>query len=133
LGELDRTAVSIRFSGIDLDPKKLSEILCFVESNKTETTIKRTKKGIINWSISLNNKKSISLEEKIEELLTNFTADIEIWARVSECFDADIFCGLFLDSWNEGFILTPKLLNEISNRNLEIGFDVYSSTDSWDK
>jgi hypothetical protein len=47
--------------------------------------------------------------------------------------NADIFCGLFLNEWNQGFELSSKLLKELSTRNLKIGFDLYSPTDSWDK
>jgi hypothetical protein len=42
---------------------------------------------------------------------------------------ADVFCGLFLDNWSEGFALSPTTLRKISERNLEISFDVYSPTD----
>ncbi|MFZ6030495.1 MAG: hypothetical protein ACOYYS_22540 [Chloroflexota bacterium] len=47
-------------------------------------------------------------------------------------FHADIFCGPFLDNLNEGFELSPALMKRISDRNLKIGFDIHSPTDSWE-
>jgi hypothetical protein len=38
---------------------------------------------------------------------------------------------LFIDNWNEGFALSPTTLRKISERNLEIDFDIYSPTDTW--
>jgi hypothetical protein len=68
----------------------------------------------------------LPLEKKVEALLGEFTKEINTWKRATEYIKADIFCGLFLDEWNQGFSLTPLLMKELSDRNLEIGFDVYS-------
>lgn len=133
MAELDRTLVSLRFSGQDLDPKEFGETLGFIESKRTETTIKRSKSGIVHWSISLIDNETIPLEDKIESLLAVFTNDIDVWIKATEKVEADIFCGLFLDGWNRGFTLTPNLMEKISTRNLEIGFDIYAPTDSWNK
>ncbi len=108
-------------------------MLGFSESEFTESTVKRMKSGIVYWAISLNNKEIIPFEEKIEVLLARFTNDINVWMHVTERVKADIFCGLFVDGWNRGFTLTTNLMKKISIRNLEIGFDIYSPTDSWDK
>jgi hypothetical protein len=130
--ELDRTIVSIRFSGQDLDPKKLGEVLGFIESETIESTIKRLKSRVVVWSIKFKNNETLPLEEKIEALLTRFTNEINVWKHATKDVKADIFCGLFLDGWNEGFSLSSNILKEISDRNIRIGFDIYSPTDSWD-
>jgi hypothetical protein len=133
MAELGNTMVSIRFSGKDLDPKKLGALLGFIESESTEMTVKRLKSGRVVWSIRLQNKEFLPLEKKIEALLGEFTKEINTWKRATEYIKADIFCGLFLDEWNKGFSLTPPLTKELSDRNLEIGFDVYSPTDTGGK
>jgi hypothetical protein len=133
MAELDNTMVSIRFSGKDLDPKKLGALLGFIESESTEMTVKRLKSGRVIWSIRLQNKESLPLEKKIEALLGEFTKDINAWNHVTDSINKDVFCGLFLGELNQGFSLTPSLMKELSDRNLEIGFDVYSPTDKWGK
>lgn len=131
--ELNNDIVSIRFSGIDVDPIKLSELLGFIESESTKSTIKRSKKGVILWSIMLQNNESLSIEKKIEALLGEFTKDLNVWKNVTDSINKDVFCGLFLNQWNQGFSLSPSLMKELSDRNLEISFDVYSTTDTWGK
>jgi hypothetical protein len=133
MAELDHTIVSIRFSGKNLDSKIIGESLGFIESETTESTIKRLKSGHVIWSIRLVNNETLPLEKKIEVLLAEFTKETYIWKHATENIKADIFCGLFLDGWNRGFNLSSNLMKEISDRNLEIGFDIYSPTDSWDK
>jgi thiamine kinase-like enzyme len=110
-----------------MDPKEIGRLLRFKESKKTITSTKYNKNGITHWSIMLSTKNTIPLEEKIETLFSYFTDDKDIWTDVAKKLDADIFCGLFLDNWNEGFIFTPNLLKKICDRNLEIGFDFYSA------
>jgi hypothetical protein len=105
MSELDHTMVSIRISGKDLDPKNVGELLSFKESEKTTTNIGYSKSGITHWSISLKSKKRLPLEDKIEALFSNFTDDDDIWKQVTEKLDADIFCGMFLDTYNEGLHL----------------------------
>ena len=133
MAELNNTVVSIRFSGKDLDPKKLGEMLGFTRSDTTPSTLKSLKSGIVVWSIQFETNETLSLEKKIEALLEKFTSEIPVWLCATKNVKADIFCGLFLDEWNQGFNLTPSLLKKLSDRNLEIGFDIYSPTDSWDE
>ena len=128
--ELDNSMVSIRFVSKNLDIKMIGDQLGYVESNLTETTVKKLRNNNIVLVIRLAGKDRMSLENKIIMLLGEFTKDIIIWKQVTEKIKADIFCGLFLDEWNQGFDLTPNLMKEISDRNLKIGFDIYSPADS---
>jgi len=128
---IDKTVVSIRFYGKDLDPKRIGELLGFTESESFETIIKRLKNGRVVWTIRLENDEP--LEKKIETLLAHFTDDIKQWNLAAEIAKANIFCGLFLDGWNQGFDLIPKIMKELSERNLEIGFDIYAPIESWEK
>jgi hypothetical protein len=129
MAELDHTIVHIRFSGVNLDPKKVGELLGFIKSKSTRSTVKRLKSGRVVWSIELESNENLPLEKKIEALLAEFTNEISVWKQVTENIRADIFCGLFLDEWNCGFELTTRLMKELSDRNLKIGFDIYSPTD----
>jgi hypothetical protein len=131
--ELDHTLVSIRFIGKGLDPERQAKLLGFAETESTRSTIKRRKSGVVVWSIAdKNDNEAASLEKKITALLDLFTKDKNTWRQATENVSADIFCGLFLDGWNRGFGLPAKLLRELAERNLEIGFDIYAPTESWE-
>ncbi len=133
MAEVDKTSVSIRFSGEGLNPEEIGSSLRFKESEKTESTINTLKSGKVVWVITYLNQETIPLEKKIEELLVLFTNDINIWNEVTGIAKADIFCGLFLDGWNKGFELSPNTMRKLSDRKLKIGFDIYAPTDSWYK
>lgn len=126
---IDKTIVSIRFSGWDLDPADIGKQLGFTQSELFESTVKRLKNGHVVWGVRLENDEP--LEDKIETLLAQFTDDIRRWKTATEKVEVDIFCGLFLDRWNQGFNLTPNMLKKLSERNLIIGFDIYAPTESW--
>jgi hypothetical protein len=133
MAELDHTIVSIRFSGKDLDIQKIGELLGYIKSESTRSTLKKVKDGLVVWSIQLENDETICLEMKIGTLLAKFSHEINKWKLETYNIKADIFCGLFLDGWDQGFSLSSNLMKEISDRNLEIGFDIYSAIDYWEK
>lgn len=84
------------------------------------------------WLLDYGDSDHVLIEKKIEILLGKLTDNLGSWQVVTKDLDlADVCCGLFIDNWNEGFMLSPITLRKISERNLEIGFDVYSPTDTW--
>jgi hypothetical protein len=91
------------------------------------------KSGVVVWSSEYRSDENISVEKKIKALFGKFTNDISVWKLPTENLKADIFCGVFLDDWNRGFSLTSRLMKELSDRNLELGFDIYSPTNTRDK
>jgi len=132
MSDVDRSTASLRFIGEDLDPNELSKRLEFLPSEETAYPIIKTKKGNITvWSVSCCESDLNELGKKIETLLSWFTYDITVWKEISGKYRGEIFCGLFLDGWNRGFELSTELLRKLSDRNLLIGFDIYSPTDTW--
>ena len=137
--EIDRSSVSIRFIGENLDPDELTRALGYPPAEsirpKFHTITRGSKsqppKGI--WSVSYGESDGTDLEVKIEFLLGKLTSDLTVWNDITSKCDGDVFCGLFLDGWNRGFELSPDLLIKLANRNLRIGFDIYAPVDSWDE
>lgn len=52
-----------------------------------------------------------------------------VWERLTSSFEADIFCGLFLESMNEGLEISPQTLLAIGQRSFTLGFDIYGADD----
>ena len=63
------------------------------------------------------------------QLLAPLTPDMAVWERLTNSFKADVFCGLFLESPNEGLEISPQTLLAIGQRNLTVGFDIYGADD----
>jgi hypothetical protein len=129
-GEIDTTSVTLRFFGDDLDPDDLSRIL------GAEPTLSRRKGEVIpdrdgrvaetgSWLLSSEQQSSTPLEEQIDNLFQRLTDDIEVWRQLSSAYRGDLFCGLWLESWNRGLELSPEALQRIAARGLRVGFDIY--------
>jgi hypothetical protein len=141
MADISRSTISIRLFGSELNPEKITQLLVCEPSSAAKTgekIIKRNgqerivKKGF--WRLAYGESDEVILEEKIELLFGKLTTNLDSWRKVTRNLDTvDIFCGLFIDNWNEGFTLSQSILKKISDRNLEIGFDIYSPTDTWDE
>jgi hypothetical protein len=60
--------------------------------------------------------KELSFPDKIEFLLQGTTADLEVWREIGRACDVQLRCAVFLNSWTEGFDLSPDTLGDIGNR-----------------
>ena len=141
MADISRSTISIRLFGSELNPERITQLLGCEPSSAAKTgekIIERNgqerivKKGF--WHLTYGESDEVILEEKIELLFGKLTTNLDSWREVTRNLDtADIFCGLFIDNWSEGFTLSQSILKKISDRNLEIGFDIYSPTDTWDE
>lgn len=139
MADISRSTVSIRLFGSELNPEKITQLLGCEPSSSARTGEKIIKRNgqerIVKmgfWLLDYGDSDHVLIEKKIEILLGKLTDNLGSWQVVTKDLDlADVCCGLFIDNWNEGFMLSPITLRKISERNLEIGFDVYSPTDTW--
>lgn len=60
-------------------------------------------------------------------LLDRVTDDLAIWQELSGRFSVDVFCGVFLEDFNRGFVLSPAVLRRLADQGIEIGFDIYGA------
>jgi len=65
------------------------------------------------------------VEDGIRILLAGLPSDIAVWLSLTSAYEADVFCGIFLESENRGFGISPEVSRLLSDRNLELGFDIY--------
>ena len=122
---------------IKLDPEQITSIL---KCLPTRSHIKgsrsiATPSGNIpiprksQWALSINSKDfeggEIDLEQGLKILLGKLPSDAKLWRSLTAKYDVDISCGLFLETSNRGFGLSPKASRMLSHRNLAIDFDVY--------
>jgi hypothetical protein len=133
MSNISRSTVTIRFSGKSLDPENFNLLLdCLpTRAGKTGEMIvtksgnsRKVTKGF--WHLEYGESDDVDLEEKVRILLGKLTNDLTIWQEFSQKYHADVFCGVFLDNMNEGFMLSPGIMKELANRQIEIGFDIYS-------
>jgi hypothetical protein len=136
---ISRARVSLGFCGEDLEPEELTDILGAPPSIARRKADRRTlrsgethaaRQG--SWIIEYSQEPSpIEIDEQINALLDKLTNETSVWLDLTNRYRARVFCGLFLDNWNEGFSLTESTLKRLSARNLPADFDIYAPTDTW--
>ncbi|TSD90716.1 DUF4279 domain-containing protein [Mycobacterium sp. KBS0706] len=135
MARLSESAASLRFFGDDLDPEKLTRLLGSEPSigrRKGESYWSRGAQAekverTGSWRLWTEKRSPGDLDGQIAELLSPLSQDLAVWRDLSARFQADIFCGLFLDKSNEGIELQPETLVLVGSRGLILDFDIYGN------
>lgn len=131
MAAIARVRASLRVFGDTLEPDEVSALLgheptrCHRKGEKggpNGTSVEPTGAWILHSRIS----EKAEIEDHVESILTLLTGDSDEWSSLTERFSASILCGVFLDQYNEGFELSPRLCKALANRGLVIAFDIYS-------
>lgn len=131
-GNVDRSSVTLRIFGDALEPEKITQLLGSKPTKaRRKGDIVPTKKyhrtastGL--WLLSGNLPETQDIEEHLLALLALVTNDLNIWKSLTQTYEVDIFCGVFLETCNRGFTLSPNIMKMLSERNIQIGFDIYA-------
>src|SRR5262249_12700757 len=131
LAGISRSRASLRFFGDDLVPEEITAALGAspTEAHRKGEQIVRQATTRLARTGSCRRVSSLpteaDLERHIASALEGLTSDLTVWAALVKRFDADVFCGVFLEHTNEGFELSPAITRVLAERGLVVGFDVY--------
>lgn len=132
---VDRTAVSLRFRGDDLDPDVLTKALGTAPTKSARkgdiwTTPKGTpvtaRHGF--WHRRIDDVSPGDLDAQIETLFAEMSSDMEIWQDLSQRYHGNVFVGIFLREDNEMTGMEPKTLAALGQRGLTLELDIYSGS-----
>jgi Domain of unknown function (DUF4279) len=132
-GPVDKFVVTLRFSGEDLDPNRISALLgCAPTMARPKGAPISSREGAPlakkgQWHLTIESKDGDcdDVEDGIKALLARLPADPALWASLTSMYKADVFCGLFLETENRGFTVSAEISKTLSDRHLDIGFDIY--------
>ena len=93
-------------------------------SNRVEKTGK--------WLLRLPANPGESFEPQIERLLGGLTQDVTLWRQMTQKYSADLFCGVWLGTSNQGMELSPRLMAQLVERGLHLGLDIYAEDEEND-
>lgn len=129
--QLHHAAASIRFFGDDLDPDRLSELLdCDptrawrkgdVRVWATGQTVRKT--GA--WLLEATDRAPGDFDAQIAEILADLPSDLALWANLTARFEADIYCGWFLQASSEFLLISPDTMRTIGERGLKLELCLY--------
>ncbi|MGB3495901.1 MAG: DUF4279 domain-containing protein [Elainellaceae cyanobacterium] len=132
-GNVDRVKVSLRFLGDDLNPDDVSALLgCQPTNSYRKGDILSGKRshrvadtGL--WLLKSAEEDTSVLETKVGRLLDRLSAEPTAWKALSN-FYGNVFCGVFLNDLNREFSLSPQIMQQLTERNLSIDFDIYCNS-----
>ena len=134
MSTISKTKVSLRFQGDLLQPEDLSRDLGCAPNlaaakghpwHTPQGTARIARTGM--WHKRVEACSSGDIDGQVSELLSLMTSDLAVWKRLTTDFQADVFCGLFLDEMNQGIELGRTTLQTLAARGLLIGLDVYGA------
>jgi hypothetical protein len=130
-GNVDSCSLCLRIYGDDLDPDVVTGMLGATPTNacrKGEITKRKQSERVEKqgrWLLSLEHEADAVPEEKINRLLDRLTNDLPIWQELTSRYRVDLHCGLQLEIWNRGLTLSPRTMQRLVVRNLELWLDIY--------
>jgi hypothetical protein len=134
-GPVDRYRITLRIVGYDLDPDQISAMLGCPPTKAERAGVpismagghtRIPKRG--RWFLQIDSRdcgQNEDVENGIRTLLTRLPSSPNLWSSLTKTYAVDIFCGLFLSKTNRGFSLAADLSTLLSDRGIDIGFDIY--------
>lgn len=132
MGQFNHSATTLRLFGEILEPSEVTILLgCQPSVTERKGEVIRYSSGreriakYGQWRLEAVDAKPGDIENQIRYLLGQVSDDMEVWKRLSENFDIDIFCGLFMNTANDGVSLSPELMVMLGQRGIALSLDVY--------
>ena len=132
-----RSAATLRFFGDAFVPDEVTALLgcpptrsarkgeVFVGKTTGQAVVAKTGR----WTLSASDESPEGLDRQIEQLLAVTSNDLRVWQDLTTKYQADLFCGLFMSSGNDGFNLSASTLLALGSRGLKICLDVYGRSE----
>lgn len=135
MAAIARVRVSLRVFGDGLEPDEVSALLgrkptrahrkgdpMHGERGGRQKSVEPTGAWILDSPLS----EKAEIEEHVEALLATLSNDEDEWSSLTDQSSASIHCSIFLDQYNEGFEVSPRLSQALAERGLVIAYDIYS-------
>ncbi|HEV2548113.1 MAG TPA: DUF4279 domain-containing protein [Stellaceae bacterium] len=130
-----RFRVTLRIIGDALVPDEITHLLGCAPTRaqrkgdiiRGKTTGRERNALTGSWLLETEARDPADLDGQIAGILDRVTEDPDVWARLSQAFRIDFFCGLFMARANEGVALSPSTLAALGSRGIELAFDIYDA------
>ena len=133
-GPVDRFRITLRIYGEEPDPDQISALFgcapTVAERKGLPLSMDDDRRIATRgrWSLTIESKdcdERDDLEDGVKILLARLPSDTDLWASLTSTFKVDVFCGIFMASSNRGFGISAEVSRLLSDRHLNIGFDLY--------
>lgn len=133
MAHISKSSAGLRISGDELIPEEISTLLGYESSlvqvkgqiliGKNTGRERIAKTGM--WRVKASDCEPGNLDFQISEILEKLSPDLDIWKSISDKYEIDLFCGIFMKVSNEGMEISPKSLKLLGERGILLGLDIY--------
>jgi hypothetical protein len=127
----------LRVCGDDLDPDVVTRLLGHAPTRSQRKgqpvlssagdTKRIARTG--SWLLDRPVRHDRSLDDEIGSLLDGLPQDAQVWAALSERYRVDLICDVFVRGVNQGFELSPRVLELIGRFGFTLGVDIFCEPD----
>ncbi len=130
MAALLKSAATLRISGDDLDPSKLSQLLGATPTLACVKGEPRKPGGKViartgQWHLSAKDTEPADIDAQVAEILAQLPSDPDIWRSLAARYEIDLFCGWFMNESNEGVEISAETLSALGSRGIKLGVDLY--------
>lgn len=137
MSQVHYTVACLRLFGEDLETDEITHILrCAPTAAQRTGEVIRYQSGrerIVkcgNWRLDTNKAEPEDINGQVRWLLSQVEPNPDAWKRLTQRFEVDIYCGLFMKGSNKCFYLAPDVLALLGERGIHLGFEIYSDIDN---
>jgi hypothetical protein len=132
MARLRESRACLRIAGDDLDPSEVTRLLGAEPSSSqfmgqelpTPSGVRIAKFG--HWRLRAETAEPEDMNGQVAEILGRLTNDLQVWQSLAARFRIDLFCGWFMGGTNEGLGISPKALQSLGERGIELSVDLYA-------
>jgi hypothetical protein len=121
----------MRIFGDSLDPEEISRILnCKPTAAHVKGQI-RKKSTVYNtggWLLEAANQEPCDLDRQVAELFSRVKRDIPAWASLSQEYEIDLCCGIFMEKDGEDIKISAETMKLLSERGIKLEISIYAPT-----
>ncbi|MEO6524998.1 MAG: DUF4279 domain-containing protein [Gemmatimonadaceae bacterium] len=128
---IPRLRVALRIRGDALDPERLTQQLGVAPSfsaRKGEVTVWRGRERLHPtgvWTFRLEASPGTELGDAVAHVLAALPENAALWEEITSAFDADLFCGVFLEDDNQSTVIPPEVMSALGRRGLALSLDLF--------
>ncbi len=131
--DIERIFVRLIFWDFDIPHKQLTKYLGVKPTEiriKGEITLMgKKKREVVNkhntWILSSELPHSVEPDRHLEEILDKVRPHKDKFTTMAKKYNAEISFAIYFNYCNPGLNLEPKLLKELADLGIEVGFDMY--------
>jgi hypothetical protein len=133
----ESSVVTFRVFGDDLVPAEISALLgCGPTSAAAKGDVRVIGNDRVKyveptgrWKLCSADRSPEDVASQISELLGRMTSDLAAWKLLGSRYSMDFFCGVFMGSSNDGLVLPPEILLQLTTRGIGLELDIYDCLD----